>query len=340
MNSLKHKGSYLKIFLLILFVSPSTLCSASNTITIAAFSTKSLSSENFYNQMAETIESKLKNKMNVKLLIRGELGSDESHFYALRRGRIQIAGVGLQSVATLIPEISVLNAPYLFNSWEELDYIYPKKIVTFINELLSKKGVIGIQFYGASWHGIYSKKPIYNPEDAIDRRFRILIDPASKLFIKSLGSEMFQIAQTDAVTALQTGLIDSGETNTHVYNITGTSYNAPYFTRTRHTPSVISILANKKWFNTLSQSEKNIILNSHPNHLISGSALRDDEERMLSASSKQHVTVIEPNKNDLMSWKEKGLSTHDELIKIIGGKASELYELVIQGKKEYKKSLN
>ena len=109
MNSLKHKGSYLKIFLLILFVSPSTLCSASNTITIAAFSTKSLSSENFYNQMAETIESKLKNKMNVKLLIRGELGSDESHFYALRRGRIQIAGVGLQSVATLIPERSYLS---------------------------------------------------------------------------------------------------------------------------------------------------------------------------------------------------------------------------------------
>ena len=42
--------------------------------------------------MAETIESKLQNKIKVKLLIRGELGSDESHFYALRRGRIQIAG--------------------------------------------------------------------------------------------------------------------------------------------------------------------------------------------------------------------------------------------------------
>ncbi len=340
MNFFDCRTTCLKIFLIILFVYQSTLCFASNTITIAAFSTKALSSETFYNQMAETIESKLQNKIKVKLLIRGELGSDESHFYALRRGRIQIAGVGLQSVATLIPEISILNAAYLFNSWDELDYIYPKKIVPFINKLLSDKGVIGIQFYGASWHGIYSKEPIYTPNDAIGKRFRILIDPASKLFIKSLGSEMFQIAQTDAVTALQTGLINSGETNTHVYNITGTSFNAPYFTRTRHTPSVISILANKKWFNTLTQPEKNIIFNSHPNHIISGSSLRNDEERMLAASSKEHVTIIEPSDNDLIAWKEKGLSTHKDLIKNIGGKAAELYELVIEGKEEYKNNFN
>ena len=323
-------------FSVLLFFTPYVL---SKTITISAFSTPALSSDQFYKIMAKNIEHKTNKDIKVKLLVRGELGSDESHFYALRRGRVQIAGVGLQSIATLIPEISILNAPYLFESWQELDFIYNKKIIPFINKLLSTKGVIGIRFYGSSWHGIYSKKPIYEPKDAKGRRFRILIDPASHLFVKALEADMFQIAQTDAVTALQTGLIDTGETNTHVYNITGTSHAAPFFTRTRHTPSVISIVANKKWYNNLNPIIKNIILEAHPSNIISGNALREDEERMLKAASKTHVTVIEPNNKFIKKWKKIGLNTHEELINNTGGKARDLYNLVFEGKKQYKEKI-
>ena len=328
------------IFLIVsayLFLIAISFYVSSKEITISAFSTPALSSDQFYKKMAKNIEEGTDNNIRVKLLIRGELGSDEAHFYALRRGRVQIAGVGLQSIATLIPEISILNAPYLFESWNELDYIYEKKIIPFLNIILNEKGVIGIRFYGSSWHGIYSKIPIYKPDDAQKRRFRILIDPASHLFVKALKADMFQIAQTEAVTALQTGLIDTGETNTHVYNITGTSHTAPYFTRTRHTPSVISIIANKKWFNTLDLKSQKIIREAHPSNYISGNALRDDEERMLKEASLTHVKIIEPSSDNKKMWKKIGLSTHNDLILETGGKSIELYNLIIEGKKDYEK---
>jgi len=328
----------IKIILIIVWVlrSISTPMASNHTqITIAAFSMPTLSSDGFYRLMAEKLEKKENGSFKVKLLIRGELGSDESHFYALRRGRIEIAGVGFQSVSTAIPELSILNAAYLFNSWEEFDYVYEKSITPYINNLLEEKGIVGIRHFGASWHGIYSKKPINIPSDVKEKRFRALIDPASQLFVKALLADMFQIPGTEVVTALQTGLIEAGETNAHVYNITGTSIEAPYFTRTRHTASGITVLANKEWFDSLTLNQKKAVRASYPSPNQAGPALRLDEERMLHKASLRHVTIIEPDKVQLQEWKRIGVSTHKRLIKKLGGKSQELYNLIQTAKEEF-----
>jgi TRAP-type C4-dicarboxylate transport system substrate-binding protein len=303
---------------------------------IAAFSSPALSSEKFYNDMAHYLATSGTKKFRTKLLIRGELGSDESHFYALRRGRVQITGVGFQSISTAVPELTILNAPYLFNSWEELEYVYEKRVNGFINQLLSENGVIGLVHYGSSWHGIYGKKPISTPRSAKQKRFRALIDPSSQLFVKALKADIFQIPGTDVVAALQTGLIEAGETNAHVYNITGTWTEAPYFTQTRHTASIISVIANRQWFQSLSLQQKEIVLSSHPAMRVAGKALRADAARMLAQNSLKGVTVINPDTEIMRRWKKIGLSTHRRLVDAVGGRAQELYDLVQFTKNEYK----
>lgn len=303
--------------------------------TIAAFSTPALASDQFYQDMGAYIADAPGEPFDVKLLVRGELGSDEAHFYALRRGRIQIAGVGFQSVATAVPELTVLNAAYLLESWEEVDFVYETAVVPFINALLAEHGVVGLRLFGAAWHGIYAKTPIYLPTDAAGRRFRALIDPASQLFVQALGADTFQVASTEVVTALQTGLIEAGETNSHVYNMTGTSNDAPFFTRTRNTPTVIAILANKKWFDGLTLAQQQRVMSAHPSMLESGTALRADEERMLAESAASHVTIIEPTAEQLAIWRSVGQSTHQALIERVGGRAQELYDMVMGAKADF-----
>ncbi len=304
--------------------------------TIGAFSTPALSSDKFYRDMGAYIADTPGAPFDVKLLVRGEIGSDEAHFYALRRGRIQIAGVGFQSVATAVPELTVLNAAYLFESWVEVDFVYETAVVPFINALLAEQGVVGLRLFGAAWHGLYAKTPIYLPADAAGQRFRALIDPASQLFVQALGADTFQVASTEIVTALQTGLIEAGETNSHVYNMTGTSVDAPYFTRTRNTPTVIAVLANKKWFDGLTPDQRQRVMDSYPSMLQSGTALRADEERMLAESAASHVTIIEPTPNQLTAWRTVGKSTHRALIDQVGGRAQELYDMVLQAKTDFR----
>ena len=303
------------------------------SVTVGAFSSPALSSDAFYQEMGDNLIAAFGPDYDVKLLVRGELGSDESHFYALRRGRIQIAGVGAQSAATAVPELNVLNAPYLFESWEEVDYVFDTTVVPFINALLADHGVIGFRLYGAAWHGIYAKTPIAEPKDAVGKRFRALIDPASQLFVQALGADTFQVASTDVVTALQTGLIEAGETNSHVYNITGTSFDAPYYTRTRHTPTLIALLANKRWFEGLPADLQKAVMESHPSTERSATGLRADEERMLAAA--EHVTLIEPNAQQLAAWQAVGRPTHRAVIDAAGGRGQELYDRVLAAKADF-----
>lgn len=305
-------------------------------VTIAAFSTPALKSDQFYQDMGDYLATAKGGQFDVKLLVRGELGSDEAQFYALRRGRVQIAGVGFQSVATAVPELGILNAAYLFDSWPEVDFVYETTIVPFINALLEENGIVGIRHYGAAWHGIYAKDPILTPADAVDKRFRALIDPSSQLFVQAMKADTFQVASTEVVTALQTGLLEAGETNSHVYNITGTYTEAPYFTRTRHTPTLITVLANKRWYDRLTPEQQEIVTTSYPPMRESGKALRGDEERMLSALAEhEDVTLIEPTKEQLAEWRTIGLSTHQALIDQAGGRSQELYDMIMAAKAEF-----
>lgn len=301
-------------------------------VTIAAFSTRALAADAFYSNMGEQLKNAPGNPFDVKMLIRGELGSDEAHFYALRRGRIQIAGVGFQSVSTVVPELTIVNGAFLFESWEEVDYVFETAVIPYINALLAEHDIKGIRHYGAGWHGIYSKEPIRLPADAEGKRIRALIDPSSQVFIAALGADMFQLAMTDVVTALQTGLLEAGDTNAHVYTMTGTSTEAPFFTLTRHTPSIITVIANKHWWDRLTPDQQRLVENSHPPMREAGKALRADADRMLAAAADDHATLIEPTAQELSAWRAVGLSTHRALIDTAGGQAQELYDLIIEAK--------
>ncbi len=304
-------------------------------LTIGAVSSPAIASDAFYQNMGATLKAVSGQPFDVKLLVRGEIGSDESYFYALRRGRIQIAAVGAQSAATAVPEFTVLNAPYLFESWKEFDYVNAAVITPFGNELLAEHGVIGLRLYGAVWHGVYAKVPIHHPQDVAGKRFRALIDPASQLFIQALGADTFQVASPEVVTSLQTGLIEGGETNSFVYAMTGTSVDAPYFTLTRHTPGVIALLANKQWYESLNPNQRDLILKSHPNVDDAAAAMRIDEDRILRTAAEDDVTLIEPTADQLAAWRAIGLSTHQDVIDAAGGRAQELYDAIIAAKADF-----
>ena len=327
---------FFAVFILIAVVQAPSLKAADKIpATIAAFSSPALAADDFYLNMAAQLENAPGDPFDVRALVRGELGSDEAHFYALRRGRIQIAGVGFQSVSTAVPELTVLNGAYLFDSWDEVDFIYETAVIPYVNALLEEHGIKGFRHYAAAWHGLYAKAPIRMPADVAGKRFRALIDPSSQVFVRALGADMFQVAMTDVVTSLQTGLIEGGDTNSHVYTMTGTSTEAPYFTRTRHTPTIITVIANLSWWNRLTVEQQRIVETSHPPMRVAGAALRADAERMLAMVADDHATLIEPTPKELAAWRAVGQSTHRALIDAAGGRAQELYDLVMDAKRAY-----
>jgi len=61
---------------------------------------------------------------NVDYHIYGELGASEPLLGALKRGRVQFVVTSQSLISAQIPEVAVLNLPYLFEICDVSDYVY------------------------------------------------------------------------------------------------------------------------------------------------------------------------------------------------------------------------
>jgi len=303
--------------------------------TIASFSQPNLSSDAAYRALASNLARAPGAPFDVKLLILGELGSDEQHFTALRRGRVQIVGVGYQSISTAVPELAVVNAPFLFESWDELDFVLDNFAVPFIDNLLDAKGIRALRHYGMVWHGIYGRKPLIEPADAAKLRYRATIDTGSQLMAEELKADMIQVSGTEILTGLQTGLLDAGETNELVYVMTAIDTEARHWTYTRHTASIVGIIADKKWYERLTPDQKAAVDNGYPDIGRARAAIRADGLRELARAAARGAIVHELSPQARARWVTATRPVHRRLIDDTGGQAQKLYDLIVEGKRAF-----
>ena len=310
-------------------------------VSIAALSMPQLASDGYYHRWGEALAKASGELFDVKMLVRGELGADETIFNALRRDRVQLVGVGYASISTVIPEFTLLNAPFLFDSWEDVDFVYDNFLIPLLNEMMREHDIIGISHYGMVWHGIYGRRPILEPADVKNVRFRALIDPASQFTAQQLGGDMIQIPSTDVVTALQTGLIDGGETNDLIYVMTGTERDAPHYTLSRHTVSMLGVIATKKFWDRLTPEQQNLVMASYPPTAEARAGIRADGLREIALGvTNKGVKTYELTPESRARWKVATLPVHEQLITQAGGRARELYNRVLEGKRAFTKLTN
>ena len=314
---------------------PAIASAAKIPATIAAFSQPHLSSDQNYRQLGAALEKAPGAPFDVKLLILGELGSDEAHFTALRRDRVQIVGVGYQSISTAVPEFTVVNAPFLFESWEEYDFVIDHFLVPALNTLLDGKGLHGLRHYGMVWHGVYGRKPLVEPGDVKSLRFRALIDSSSQMMAEELKTDMIQVASTETLTGLQTGLLDGGETNQLVYVMTAIDSEAKYWTATHHTASMLGVIALKSWWDRLTPDQQAAVDGGYPDTATARTNIRADGLREIARAVERGAIVHQLGPEARARWVAATLPVHKRLVEVTGGQSQRLYDLIIEGKRAF-----
>ena len=138
--------------------------------------------------------------------------------------------------------------------------------------------------------------------------------------------------------ALQTNLIESGQTGVGMYTLAGIARAAPHLALTRHAFDMGPILANKEWYDGLSDKHRRLIFDSIESAEVNRTLIRaalDDYFRQLPCPA-MDVTVHELNQEQHAQWRAVALPTHDKLLQDTGGQAEYIYALVRQGKAEFK----
>ena len=275
-------------------------------------------------------------EMETKLLVYGQLGSEENLVSGLRRNRVQFANLSAIIVSTLVPETALLYAPYLFDSAEEADFIYDNYLTSIFTELLAEKNLQFIAWSEIGFHNVYAKEPILNPQDAKGKRYRVSASLSSRYFAEAIGADLIPMGYGEIVQSLQTDLIEAGDNSVALYVKTGKEQEAPHYTLTQHSLGMSIMVARKEWWDDLSAEQQLIIKSAWPAATESRRLLRAEADEDLSNAEKMGISVYELNQEQRQLWKDATQGQVQRLANQIGGRSNELLELINAGKKEFK----
>ena len=158
---------------------------------------------------AKEIEERTEGRLKLRFYPGGVMGNDKSVLRKIRVGQLHGGVLTTGSLAGIYKDIEIYSLPFLFRSFEEVDYVR-KKIDPLLIDNLARKGYISFGLSEGGFVYLMSQTPISREGDL--RRHRVWApegDQISLIGFRSMGITPIQLPLTDVLTGLQTGLIDT-----------------------------------------------------------------------------------------------------------------------------------
>lgn len=308
---------------------------ARQTVRVSSLAVPNTPWHDMWTRFGQRFRAQMPDDMKLDLFITGQIGSEETALSNLRRGRLQISGFSLQGLATVVPELSVLIAPYLFESQAQADFVLDEYLTPIFRELLAEKGIELLQWSEVGWFHIYARKPILDPQDAQGLAMRSSNALGSRIFGEAIGADLIPVTFSEVIPAMQTGLIESGQGGIGMFAIGGIAREAKHFNLTRHALDTGLTVANLDWFTAQGPEGQRRVISSLDETAEGRRLIREEIARIGGGFDDLGVTMHQPTEQQMARWKALGLATHQEMLEQIGGRAQEVYELIEAGKKAF-----
>lgn len=271
--------------------------------------------------------------LNVELFVLSQFGPEEAMISNLRRNRVQIAGLSLQGASQLVPELNLLLAPYLFDSQAELDFILDNYLLEVYSELLEAQNVTIIQWADVGWSHLYAREPALTPESVQGRRLRTSRAAGARVFGRMMDINQIVLPFTDLLPALQTGLVDGGQSGVGMYALAGMANEAPHLMLTGHAYDSGLIVANAAWWHGLDTETRSKIRSA----LDPVEKTRVDVRSLIARiqagiEANPNVFVHDLNAEQRRAWREATAGGMEWLVTEIGGQSELIRDRIMAGK--------
>lgn len=271
---------------------------------------------NIMRELDKEIQEKSSNRIKFKFYPGGVSGDEKDVIRKIRVGQLHSGGFSGVGLGQILPEIRIVDLPFLFNDRSEIDYIY-NTFYKYFSDAFSNKGY---KFLGWTEVGpvhIFSNKPISTIEDMKGIKMWMWEgDTLANEMFKALGLAPHPLSVTDVLLSLQTGLIDT------VYGSPLAAVALQWFTRIKYLSlypianATGAVLISNKFFNQLPPDLKNILLEiskKHFSRLIS--LTRKDNDNSIKAMEKAGITLVnQPTGKDKNKFLKVGGAVRNNLV--------------------------
>jgi len=198
-------------------------------------------------------------KVKFKIYAGGVQGDEKDVIRKIRINQLHSAGFTGVGLGEILPEVRILDTPFLFRNHQEVDFITEKFFDRFAKKF-EEKGYILLGWTEVGFVHIYTNQPVQNTEDFKGIKMWMWEgDPLAEATFRAYGISPIPLSITDVMTSLQTGLIDG------VYTSSLACAALQWFTKLKYVLDVPlansngAVLISKRMFNKLNPQQQNIL---------------------------------------------------------------------------------
>ncbi|HGY57055.1 MAG TPA: ABC transporter substrate-binding protein [Caldithrix abyssi] len=274
------------------------------------------------NDFAKEVQDKTGGAVKFKIYSGGRQGDEKDVLRKIRINQLHSAGFTGVGLGAILPEVRVLEAPFLFKNHQEVDYINERFFDRFAKGF-EKKGFILLGWAEVGFVYVFTNTEVKTIDDFKGVKMWMWEgDPLAEHTFRAFGLSPIPLSVTDVLTSLQTGLIDA------VYVAPLACVGLQWFTRVKYmikphlTNAIGAVLVSKRIFKKLNAEQQKIVKEAGKEYFQKLTELsRKDNEKSIQVMRDQGIRVI--NISDaatLKSFDEIGAKTRRELVGVLYGK--------------------
>lgn len=172
------------------------------------------SSPNYYkgaSKIAECVQAATDGKISITIQAGGTLGGESDTLDMAIQGDLDIASCANSVLANYIPEMSILDQAFLWDSTDQANYAIEHELGDLIQEKANAQGIHVIGYMESGFRDVFSTKPIQSMADFKGVKIRVMQNDGQLMAFTSFGANPIALSASEQFTALQQKTIDACE---------------------------------------------------------------------------------------------------------------------------------
>lgn len=265
-------------------------------------------------------------KMKITPFFDNQLGNDSTATQSVRSGTIEMANPSTAPLVSFVPELGVLDLPFLFGNEAEADAVLDGKVGQWFNAKLPAVGLVNLAYWENGFrNATNNRRPITKAEDFSGLKMRVMQNPIYIDTFKELGANAVPMAFSEVYSALETKTVDGQENPFALIDSMKFYEVQKYLSLTRHSYAPLMVLFSKKIWDGLSPAEQETLR-------VCAAEGRDEQRKVarqrsgatLDALRAKGMTVNEISPAEMQRIREKTKVVWDRQAKTIGAEAMDM----------------
>lgn len=258
-------------------------------------------------EFARLVNERTNGRIKIVVKCNGELGDEKSVIEQLKFGGIDFSRVSISSISDDIPELKVIQMPFLYSDAQEMwDVLNGEDGEQFINAVeQSNLGVRTLSWYDAGARSFYSVKPIITIQDLYGLNLRVQESELMYETVELLGANPVKMIYSEVYKGLQTGKIDGAENSLVSYIYSKHYEQAKYCILDEHTRIPEVQLVSQYTWDKLTEEDRIIISECAKDSAIyERDVWKNTEQEAVRTIEDKDITVIEVSEEERQKLRE------------------------------------